>query len=611
MKSLFILIFSIFTLQLVAQNSQHNNPQDWLMRQREVFPQEKLYVMTDRDLYQPGDTVWMRVWVQDGITLRDSQIGSKYVYAELRDGMDQVLRIIQIRESEGGRFVGQMVLPNNLQSGNLTLIAYTHFMINTNEALLFKKELHVIKPSDWAKGYRPRSLYEEKVSADIIEPMPESPVTKFFGDTLTRISLNLPANTWYSVSVTDDALSPIDLESDIVTTLINTPNLFDSNTPHQPDQYFLPQGQPEKTIQVKGSVSPRKGQKASVYLINPITSSMFVTYPNEDGTFLFDNIDAPEGSFFCVFATDGTNDHKISVTVEPSYQDLSLSHLSGNARNYYVNISREKVQKPVYTDPNTDPEFVWLQQTLQRQVADSLRLHALETSPSSEKFGSFIHDVVASQYIPDDYARLADKTYNERDYPDVIDATLKNMLKRMSFIKFDADGFPMYKPKKGESIPIRFVVDDKEQPYEWNKQGQFIAPLILHHPLFLVKAIDFLSPESAAKLSYKFKDDNVLPIIRIELYKDINEVLYSGSHLVKWNIPVGYTKKLHFKNTIISRNLTPTRYWNPELYSGPTGNLTLDLPLPRNYSTTYTVRVEGVTPEGTLISEKRRIAMGL
>lgn len=37
-------------------------------RQRELYPQERLHAVTDRDMYCAGDTVWLRVFVTDAAT---------------------------------------------------------------------------------------------------------------------------------------------------------------------------------------------------------------------------------------------------------------------------------------------------------------------------------------------------------------------------------------------------------------------------------------------------------------------------------------------------------------------------------------------------------------
>ena len=77
---------------------------DRLALQRSLFPQEKVHVMTDSELYAPGDTVWMRAWVVEGERLMPLSLGSRYVYVELRDGLDTLRRCVKLRMREG-RFV--------------------------------------------------------------------------------------------------------------------------------------------------------------------------------------------------------------------------------------------------------------------------------------------------------------------------------------------------------------------------------------------------------------------------------------------------------------------------------------------------------------------------
>ena len=83
---------------------------------------ERVMVQADRSLYAAGETIWMRGWICDSGSSRPV---SRYLYAELlRDGQGSVEQRIKLKESDG-YFSGQIVIPEDVESGWYTLRAYT------------------------------------------------------------------------------------------------------------------------------------------------------------------------------------------------------------------------------------------------------------------------------------------------------------------------------------------------------------------------------------------------------------------------------------------------------------------------------------------------------
>lgn len=83
---------------------------------------ERVMVQADRSLYAAGETIWMRGWICDSGSSRPV---SRYLYAELlRDGQGSVEQRIKLKESDG-IFSGQIVIPEDVESGWYTLRAYT------------------------------------------------------------------------------------------------------------------------------------------------------------------------------------------------------------------------------------------------------------------------------------------------------------------------------------------------------------------------------------------------------------------------------------------------------------------------------------------------------
>lgn len=87
-----------------------------------LHAEERARVYCDRSLYAAGETVWLRGWITD---VDGAAATSKFLYVELlRDGAGSVEKRIKLKE-RGGMFLGQMELPEDLESGWYTLRAYT------------------------------------------------------------------------------------------------------------------------------------------------------------------------------------------------------------------------------------------------------------------------------------------------------------------------------------------------------------------------------------------------------------------------------------------------------------------------------------------------------
>lgn len=102
---------------------------------------ESVRLVCDRSLYAAGETVWLRAWVQEEAPGADKVPTSRFVYVELlRDGVGGVERRVKLKE-RGGLFIGQMELPEDLESGWYTLRAYTRAQKDWPAEALFHTRL--------------------------------------------------------------------------------------------------------------------------------------------------------------------------------------------------------------------------------------------------------------------------------------------------------------------------------------------------------------------------------------------------------------------------------------------------------------------------------------
>lgn len=119
-----------------------------LSTQLSLFPQEKVYLHTDKDSYIAGDTLWFRAYVVDASTHAPLR-ASKYVYAELQSSEkppygEERPAPVRIRVLErDGIYAGYFPLPLTSKSGDYTLTAYTSYMRNLSPAYFFRKNIRV------------------------------------------------------------------------------------------------------------------------------------------------------------------------------------------------------------------------------------------------------------------------------------------------------------------------------------------------------------------------------------------------------------------------------------------------------------------------------------
>lgn len=141
MKNVFSVLIAVMAgLSVFAQNiadTLHLR----LEGQYYEYPQEKVHLMTDRNHYMGGDTIWFRGFVVSSATHEPVAV-SKYMYVELRTPYNTVDQRIKVIE-RGGVYAGYVPLDMRVPEGDYTLVAYTNFMNSAGEAYFFKKPVNI------------------------------------------------------------------------------------------------------------------------------------------------------------------------------------------------------------------------------------------------------------------------------------------------------------------------------------------------------------------------------------------------------------------------------------------------------------------------------------
>ena len=111
---------------------------------RESGSPEQIYLLTDRDIYSAGDTIWLSAWVLTDQTLLPAN-QSKFLYIDLISPDRQVVQDL-VAEIVGGVGNGYFVLSENLlREGIFQICAYTRWNLNFGPEYLFSKTIPVWK----------------------------------------------------------------------------------------------------------------------------------------------------------------------------------------------------------------------------------------------------------------------------------------------------------------------------------------------------------------------------------------------------------------------------------------------------------------------------------
>ena len=115
-----------------------------ILKQLQAFPQEKIYLHTDKSTYVSGEKVWYRAYLVDAI-LHLPNSPSRYIYVELVSPAEELIIRDKIRPSTDSAFHNRIDLPENLPEGSYLIRAYTNFMRN-REDYFFEKKIFVADP---------------------------------------------------------------------------------------------------------------------------------------------------------------------------------------------------------------------------------------------------------------------------------------------------------------------------------------------------------------------------------------------------------------------------------------------------------------------------------
>lgn len=133
-----LLIFSFF---LAVSGLFPPQSQNLIPKKNKSVLYEKVYLHIDRELYSPGDDVWLKSYLVSGIS-HQLIPGYKNIYVQLINDSggvaDQKLLL-----SNHGVAKGDFLLPDSLPDGTYTIRAFTRYLQNFGEESYFHKKIVV------------------------------------------------------------------------------------------------------------------------------------------------------------------------------------------------------------------------------------------------------------------------------------------------------------------------------------------------------------------------------------------------------------------------------------------------------------------------------------
>lgn len=324
-----------------------------------VYPQEKVHVMTDREFYMSGDTVWMHSLLVDDIDTTVVHGRSRYLYAELRDYKDSLVNRVKLRATltqvpprqssdqtpvrNMTLFSGYLPLPPTIVSGDYTLVAYTAYMAGTSEIGWFKKRLHVLTPQDVAYGFVPRVVMEPGFIPERCDTVID--VSSSAGD-LSLLSLAglKERPKLIMASLNDNKYVPsAHTEPDIVETMSSIPDIYSPEFIEALGGVIVPRNAIEVGQVVSGTVygnwktrTPQSGVKVDIF--TAAETGFFDTQTTDSlGHFEFNGFEFADGAQMTLMARKGRGQRVMdNIKVDPLCLPDKVRH-KHTYKSYYSN----------------------------------------------------------------------------------------------------------------------------------------------------------------------------------------------------------------------------------------------------------------------------------
>ncbi|TKC61202.1 carboxypeptidase regulatory-like domain-containing protein [Pedobacter hiemivivus] len=142
---------------------------------QEKAPREKLYLHLDKQNYLATDTIWYKAYLTKALNNNYSTL-SGVMYLELFDGKNELVKRYTTPTKYGFAW-GQIALdPQMMLSGTYVLRAYTNWMRNFGDSLLFEREIRIGNSDNSVAVASGSSKSQSKINSPDLQFLPEGGV---------------------------------------------------------------------------------------------------------------------------------------------------------------------------------------------------------------------------------------------------------------------------------------------------------------------------------------------------------------------------------------------------------------------------------------------------
>ncbi len=153
---------SILLLTILIISSRINAQVDLIKsnldKWRTDYPQEKVYLQTDKSYYVGGEDIWIKTWCT---TIDGPTYLSRIIYIDIVDQKGNVVQKKLYRLDSLGSSAANFIIPGNIESGNYSVNAYTLWMLNFPE-FIFRKNIFI-----YGNDYNPNASVANNIRAKL------------------------------------------------------------------------------------------------------------------------------------------------------------------------------------------------------------------------------------------------------------------------------------------------------------------------------------------------------------------------------------------------------------------------------------------------------------
>lgn len=127
----------------------------------EKYPQQKIYMHLDKQIYQPGEYIWFKVYFLDAATHIPSTYSNILIVDFVNSfGQTSMTRLIKIND---GYAHGEFPISDTLQTGLYEIRGYTNWMRNFSDDFFFRRQISILNPEFSEQLYRDDKLANKKL----------------------------------------------------------------------------------------------------------------------------------------------------------------------------------------------------------------------------------------------------------------------------------------------------------------------------------------------------------------------------------------------------------------------------------------------------------------